>query len=236
MRIPAPPIRKIDGVMSRKAVVLVSGGLDSAVTLFYARKLGYACFAVTFDYGQRNRIETDSARKVAAAAGAHFHIVRLRFPWKASSLTDRNMAVPMNRTLSQIKSGIPSTYVPARNTVFLSIAASYAEAIAAERVFIGAHSEDSSGYPDCRPEYLRAFAEAVRLGTRSGLHGKLKLEYPLIKKTKRGIIELGRSLGVPFQLTRSCYQSGKRPCGGCDSCILRAAGFKAAGLKDPAMR
>jgi 7-cyano-7-deazaguanine synthase len=221
--------------MSKKAVVLVSGGLDSAVTLFYAKKLGYDCYAITLDYGQRNFLETDCARKVAAAAGAHFHIVRLRFPWKGSSLTDKNMALPLDRTLGQIESGIPSTYVPARNTIFLSIAVSYAEAIDAERVFIGAHSDDSSGYPDCRIEYLRAFSEAVRLGTRKGLEGKLKLEFPLIDKTKDEIVKLGKTLAVPFELTRSCYQGLKRPCGRCDSCILRAKGFSVAGLKDPAL-
>jgi 7-cyano-7-deazaguanine synthase len=221
--------------MRKKAVVLVSGGLDSAVTLFYARKLGYECFAVTFDYGQRNKPETDCARRIASAAGAHLHVVRLRFPWKGSSLTDKRMAIPLDRTMGQIESGIPSTYVPARNTVFLGIAASYAEAIGAERVFIGAHSEDSSGYPDCRPEYLKAFSEAVRLGTKNGLDGKLRLEYPLIDKAKDEIVKLGSSLGVPFGSTRSCYQGFKRPCGRCDSCILRAKGFRIAGLNDPAL-
>lgn len=221
--------------MLKKAVVLVSGGMDSAVTLFYARKLGYECFAITFDYGQRNVREIECARRVASEAGAHIHIVRLRFPWKGSSLTDKHMALPVHRTISRINSGIPSTYVPARNTVFMSIAASYAEAIGAERVFIGAHSEDSSGYPDCRPEYLEAFSKALRLGTKKGLEGKLKLGFPLVRKTKKGIIKLGRSLGVPFEYTRSCYQSFKKPCGECDSCVLRAKGFREAGLEDPAM-
>jgi 7-cyano-7-deazaguanine synthase len=166
-------------------------------------------------------------------AKAHFKVVRLKFPWKGSSLTDKKMALPVKRTIRNIVSGgIPSTYVPARNTVFLSIAASYAEAIGADRIFIGAHSEDSSGYPDCRREYLKKFAGAIRLGTKRGLEGKLSVEFPLINKTKSGIIKLGVSLGVPFEFTRSCYKGGVKPCGECDSCILRAKGFKEAGVRD----
>jgi len=221
--------------MAKKAVVLLSGGLDSAVTLFYAVKNGYECFALTFDYGQRHKKEISGARKMAALAKAHFKTVSLKFPWKGSSLTDRKLALPMNRTVREIMSGIPSTYVPARNSIFLSIAASYAEAIGASRVFIGAHSEDSSGYPDCRRGYLEKFAEAIKLGTKTGTEGGLSIEFPLIDMTKSEIIKLGASLGVPFKATRSCYRGQRTPCGECDSCILRAKGFKEAGVNDPAL-
>ena len=222
--------------MAKKAVILLSGGLDSAVTLFLAARRGYECFAISFDYGQRHKTEIANAKHMASLAKAHFKVVNLRFPWKGSSLTDKKLALPVNRTVREIISrGIPSTYVPARNSIFLSIAASYAEAIGASKVFIGAHSEDSSGYPDCRKGYLKKFAEAIRLGTKRGTEGRLSVEFPLIDKTKRGIIKLGLSLNVPFEFTRSCYRGGSKPCGECDSCILRAKGFKEAGVKDPAL-
>lgn len=221
--------RKID----QKAVVLVSGGLDSAVTLYYAMANGYSCHCLNFDYGQRHSIEIVKARKIAGDAGAGFTSVSLPFSWKGSSLLDTGKRLPEHRTLSQISSGIPSTYVPARNTVFLSIAASFAEAIGASAVFIGAHSEDSSGYPDCRRVYLEAFDKAIRLGTKAGIEGRLRLEFPLIDKKKKEIIELGLSLGVPFEDAWSCYSGGERPCMKCDSCILRANGFKEAGAEDP---
>ena len=221
--------------MAKKAVVLLSGGLDSAVTLFYATNKGYECFALSFDYGQRHKSEIDRAKRIAAAAGAHFKTVKLALPWKGSSLTDTKLALPINRTIGEIKSGVPSTYVPARNTIFLSIAASYAEVIDARKIFIGAHSEDSSGYPDCRKDYLESFAKTIKLGTKSGVGGRLSLGFPLIDKTKSGIIKLGASLGVPFAITGSCYQGGRAPCGECDSCVLRAKGFKEAGMKDPAV-
>ncbi len=221
--------------MIKRAVVLLSGGLDSAVTLFYAKDKGYECFALSFDYGQRHDKETRRARKIASAAKARFKAVKMALPWKGSSLTDKKLAVPVNRTITQIKSGVPSTYVPARNTIFLGIAASYAEVIGARKIFIGAHSEDSGGYPDCRKDYLKAFDKAIKLGTKRGCEGKLSLGFPLINKSKRGIIELGVSLGVPFKFTRSCYSGGLRPCGKCDSCVLRAKGFKEAGIKDPAL-
>lgn len=222
--------------MAKKAVVLLSGGLDSAVTLFLAVRRGYECFALSFDYGQRHNKEIARAKQIAALARAHFKTVSLKLPWKGSSLTDKKLAIPVNRTVREIKArGIPSTYVPARNSIFLSIAASYAEAIGAGRIFIGAHSEDSSGYPDCRIGYLKKFAEAIHLGTKRGTEGKLSVEFPLIEKTKGGIIKLGASLGVPFEFTRSCYRGGAKPCGECDSCILRAKGFKDAGVSDPAI-
>jgi len=213
----------------------LSGGLDSAVTLFYAIDKGYDCFALSFDYGQRHNKEIILARAIASAAKTQFKTVKLVLPWKGSSLTDKKLAIPVNRTMGQIKSGVPSTYVPARNTIFLSIAASYAEVIGARKIFIGAHSEDSSGYPDCRLDYLKAFDKTIKLGTKSGREGKLSLGFPLINRNKSGIIKLGVSLGVPFKFTRSCYEGVVRPCGKCDSCILRAKGFKKAGVNDPAL-
>jgi 7-cyano-7-deazaguanine synthase len=222
--------------MKEKAVVLLSGGLDSAVTLYMAGKAGYDCRCLVFDYGQRHKKELALAKKIARAAGADITVVKLDFPWKGSSLTDRKEKLPLRRSLGAIKSsGVPSTYVPARNTVFLSVAASFAEAIGARAIFIGAHSQDSSGYPDCRKEYLDAFALALRLGTKAGLEGQLKLKFPLIKRSKADIIRTGASLGVPFGLTWSCYAGEKEPCDSCDSCVLRAKGFKEAGLADPAL-
>ncbi len=218
----------------KRAVVLLSGGLDSAVTLYVARAKGYIPYALVIDYGQRHKRELESAKRLARECGASIKILKLGFPWKGSSLLDSNAKIPTGRSISRIKAlGIPSTYVPARNTVFLSLASSYAEAINASAVFIGAHIEDSSGYPDCRPEYLRAFSRVLRLGTRRGLEKRLKLEYPLISKSKAAIIRLGRSLGVPFKYTWSCYAGLSKPCGKCDSCVLRAGGFKELGLKDP---
>ena len=217
-----------------KAVVLLSGGLDSAVTLFFAKSKGYECHCLNFDYGQRHGIEMRMAKRLSRFAGAELKTVKLSLPWGGSSLLDKNIALPSGRRPNVIKrSGIPSTYVPARNTIFLSMAASYAEAIGADVIFIGAHSEDSSGYPDCRKEYLKAFDRVIKIGTKRGLEGRLKLEFPLIGMGKKDIIKLGDSLGVPFQYTSSCYRGAKKPCGRCDSCILREKGFREAALKDP---
>ncbi|MCM8760686.1 MAG: 7-cyano-7-deazaguanine synthase QueC [Candidatus Omnitrophica bacterium] len=217
----------------KKAIILLSGGLDSAVTLYYAMREGYQCYCLAFDYGQRHAVEMAFARKIASKAGVPLKIVSLRLPWKGSSLVDDRMPLPVDRTLRAISKGIPSTYVPARNKMFISIAASYAEAIGAYAIFIGAHFQDSSGYPDCRIEFLKAKDKAIRLGTKRGLENKLRLEFPLIRKNKSQIIRLGAKLGVPFGYTWSCYSGGRYPCGRCDSCILRAKGFDEAGLKDP---
>jgi len=218
---------------AKKAAVLLSGGLDSAVTLFYAKREGYDCHCLAFDYGQRHAREIAMARRLAAEAGATLETVKLPFTWKGSSLVDDTLDLPRRRPLAEIRSGVPTTYVPARNTVFLSIAASFAEAIGARAIFIGAHQEDASGYPDCRKEYLDAFDAVLRLGTKAGLEGRLELAAPLIGMNKRAIIELGASLGVSFGHTWSCYEGGVRPCGTCDSCILRAKGFEEAGIVDP---
>lgn len=218
----------------KKAVVLLSGGLDSAVTLFMARRRGYDCHCLIFDYGQRHKKEIESAKRIAAASRSGFKVEKIKLSWRGSSLLDNAAVLPMDRSPDQIKRrGIPSTYVPARNTIFLSVAASFAEAIGARAIFIGAHYEDSSGYPDCRREYLEAFRKVLRLGTKAGSKHELNLEFPLIEKSKSGIIAAGRRLKVPFRLTWSCYKGGKKPCKRCDSCVLRAGGFKAAGLEDP---
>jgi len=216
--------------MRRKAVILLSGGLDSAVTLYFAKKRGYECECLAFDYGQRHKRELAAARSIAKKACSRITVVKLDLPWKGSSLTDKRERLPLGRTAGKIKKlGIPSTYVPGRNSVFLSVAASFAEAIGAGEIFIGAHTEDSSGYPDCRAGYLKAFDKAIRLGTKAGLEGRLRLRFPLIDKTKSQIIMLGRSLGTPLELTWSCYKGGVSPCGRCDSCRLRTKGFREAG-------
>lgn len=217
-----------------KAVVLLSGGLDSAVTLYIAKKMGYDCHCLLMEYGQRHKKEIAGAKKIAKEAGAKTHVVKLDLPWKGSSLTDRSVSMPSGRTAGQIKRfGIPSTYVPSRNTIFLSIASSLAEEIGAGSIFIGAHNQDSSGYPDCRKDYLKAFNEAIKLGTKAGNEKKLSLRFPLVEKSKKDIINTGLKLGVPFELTWSCYSGTRSPCGTCDSCVLRAKGFKEAGIKDP---
>jgi 7-cyano-7-deazaguanine synthase len=223
--------------MKRDAVVLLSGGLDSAVTLFFAKSKGYACHCLVLDYGQRHKRELCAARKIASIAGADVKVVKLNLSWKGSSLLDKSVDLPLDRSPRSIQDGgIPSTYVPGRNTIFLSLAASYAEAVGAGDIFIGAHVQDSSGYPDCREKYLRAFDRVIKLGTKCGNEGHLRLKFPLIRKTKSRIIDLGRRLRVPFELTRSCYSAAANPCGRCDSCILRAKGFEEAGMADPAIK
>ncbi len=221
---------------SERAVILLSGGLDSATALYLARRQGYECHCLIMDYAQRHRKEVFAARRIAKAAGARFQIVRLEFPWKGSALTDMKIAVPSQRALFRIGRGIPPTYVPARNTVFLSLALGFSEAIGASRLFIGANALDFSGYPDCRPDYYRAFQRVARLGTKAGAEGKtIRVETPLIRMSKKEIIRLGRRLGVPYELTWSCYQGRRVPCGRCDSCILREKGFREAGWPDPSL-
>lgn len=216
-----------------RAVVLVSGGLDSATVLAMARGQGYDCHALSFDYGQRHRIELEAARRVAESLGAAAHrVVKLDIGWMGgSALTDASIAVP-----DQPSTGIPITYVPARNTVFLAIALGWAEVLDARDLFIGVNALDYSGYPDCRPEFIQAFQDLANLATRAGVEGGgFRVHAPLIQLRKAEIIASGARLGVDYSLTLSCYDpdSEGRACGVCDSCRLRAEGFSAAGMPDP---
>jgi len=208
----------------KKAVVLLSGGMDSAVTLFIAKRSGYKTSCLTFDYGQRHKKEILFAGKLAKAAKSQRITLKISLPWKKSALLDKNIKVPENRNISG-KEKIPATYVPARNTIFLSFALSYAEAIGANAVFIGANAVDFSGYPDCRPEYYKVFNKLFKKATK--LKG-IKIVAPLLYKTKEEVVKLGRQLGVDFNLTWSCYKGGRKPCGVCDACRLRKKGFQTA--------
>lgn len=221
--------------MTKKAVVLVSGGLDSATVLAMAKEQGYSCYALSMDYGQRHRIELDRARKVALANGAAEHrVVRIDIGnFGGSALTDQELAVPTEES-----NEIPITYVPARNTVFLSVALGWAEVLGAQAIFIGANAVDYSGYPDCRPEYIAAFQAMANLATKTGVNGEtIRIEAPIINLTKSEIIKAGLSLGVDYSNTISCYnpRTDGKVCGECDSCRIRAAGFATAGIPDPAL-
>jgi 7-cyano-7-deazaguanine synthase len=221
---------------SQLAVVLLSGGLDSATTLFLAKKQGYEPHAIIFDYQQRHRKEVHAAIKIARLAKTPATLVRTRLPWGGSALLDAKTRLPAKRSLAAIGRGIPSTYVPARNTLFLSYALSCAEALGANAIFIGANALDYSGYPDCRPVYYKAFGKLARVATKAGVSGrKIQIKTPMLYKSKAQIIRMGKRLGVPFHSTWSCYSGRKTPCGDCDSCILRSKGFAEAGLKDPAV-
>lgn len=223
-----------------KAVVLLSGGLDSATALAMARSEGFRPFALSFRYGQRHAVELDAARRVANALGAEHHVVvdiDLR-QFGGSALTS-DVAVPKGRTAEEMTADIPVTYVPARNTIFLSFALAWAETLNAADVFIGVNALDYSGYPDCRPEYIGAYEQMANLATKAGVEGRqrLRIHTPLIDLTKAQIIERGLALGVDYGLTHSCYDpdAGGRPCGSCDSCLLRAKGFAEAGVPDSAL-
>ena len=217
----------------KKCVVLLSGGLDSAVTLFEAKRQGFDVNCLIFNYGQRHCKEIEQAKKIARSARCSYKMLKIALPWKGSALVDKNVALPKNSRIDPNK--IPSTYVPARNIIFLSFAASFAEAIRAHTIFIGANAIDYSGYPDCRPEFFEAFSEALKKGLKTGVKGKrIKIITPLIRKTKSQIISMGKKLDAPLHLTWSCYKGGKRPCGTCDSCKLREKGFAALKMGDPA--
>ena len=219
------------------AVVLLSGGLDSATAAAWAQQEGYCLAALSLDYGQRHRVELEAARCIAASLGITDHVV-LPIDLSAfggSALTDMSIAVPKGRSPEAMAAGIPATYVPARNTVFLSLALAMAETRGAEAIVLGVNAIDYSGYPDCRPEYLDAFRSLARLATKAGVAGQpLEILAPLVSLTKAEIIRLGLELGVDYGLTTSCYDPDPagRPCGECDSCRLRAAGFAAAGAVD----
>lgn len=239
-----------------KAVILLSGGLDSSTVLYQAKAEGLDCYALSFDYQQRHRQELGAAYKIAASVGVIAHQCvefDLRL-WGGSALTDNSISLPQDRALDEMASHIPVTYVPARNTIFLSFALAYAEAIAAEQVHIGVNQLDYSGYPDCRPDYIDAMAKVFQLGTKQGREGApIQIKTPLINLSKADIIQWGTELGVPWEHTWSCYSDGRwgedgpredgqdkdhqktlpMACGQCDSCHLRLAAFQTLGLKDP---
>ena len=222
----------------KKAVVLLSGGLDSTTALAIAKSESYSIYAMSFRYGQRHAIELESARRVAAAFGVDQHlIVDIDLRLIGGSALTADIEVPKQRSTGEMSVGIPVTYVPARNTIFLSFALAFAETINAADIFIGVNALDYSGYPDCRPEYIAAFEQMANLATKAGVEGtmKLKIHTPLIAMSKAEIIKAGLSLGVDYALTHSCYDPTPEglACGRCDSCLLRLKGFAEAGASDP---
>ncbi|MDQ0770258.1 7-cyano-7-deazaguanine synthase [Pseudarthrobacter defluvii] len=223
--------------MTRKAIVLLSGGLDSTTVLAHAKSIGFDPYALSFRYGQRHAVELAAAKRVAEAQGVADHVVcdiDLRV-FGGSALTS-DVEVPKHSSVDQVEENIPITYVPARNTVFLSFALAYAEVVGATDIFIGVNALDYSGYPDCRPEFIKAFESMANLATRAGVEGgAITIHTPLMDKTKGEIVQMGLALGVDYSLTSSCYdpdESG-RSCGHCDSCLLRLKGFAEAGSSDP---
>jgi 7-cyano-7-deazaguanine synthase len=222
----------------KKAVCLLSGGLDSSTCLALARRDDFDCYALSFDYGQRHRIELDCAAKVAASLGAaERRVVRFDLRQFGHSALTSDVAVPKGRSAESMAAGIPVTYVPARNTIFLSFALAWAETLEASDIFIGVNALDYSGYPDCRPEYIEAFERMANLATKAAVEGRTRIHIhtPLILLSKAQIVKLAAGLGLDFRLTHSCYDpdGSGRPCGACDSCILRRKGFEEAGLADP---
>jgi 7-cyano-7-deazaguanine synthase len=220
-----------------KAVCLLSGGLDSSTCLALARRDGYECYALSFDYGQRHRVELEAAARVAQALGAARHVVaRIDLRQIGHSALTGDLAVPKGRSAQDMSHGIPVTYVPARNTIFLSMALAWAEVLEAPNIFIGVNALDYSGYPDCRPEYVEAFERMANLATKASVEGSLcvRIHTPLIHLSKAEIVKLGRELGLNFGLTHSCYDpdAAGLPCGQCDSCLLRRKGFEEAGIAD----
>jgi 7-cyano-7-deazaguanine synthase len=223
---------------NKKAVILLSGGLDSTTALAIARAAGHQLYAISFRYGQRHSIEIESASRVAKTMNVEKHLI-VDFDMRAiggSALTDQ-IEVPKERASEEIASGIPVTYVPARNTIFLSFALAWAEVLGVQDIFIGVNALDYSGYPDCRPEYIEAFERMANLATKAGVEGglRLKIHTPLIAMTKAEIIRTGLTLGVDYSLTHSCYDPSpdRLSCGKCDSCLLRLKGFAEAGARDP---
>jgi len=216
----------------KKAVVLLSGGVDSSTTLYWAKSRGYKCFCLAFDYGQRHKKEIKSARAIARKTECLLYVIKINLPRKGSSLFRNSEKIPSPKSLAEIKSRIPSTYVPSRNTIFLSVALNYAETIGARAIFIGANAVDFSGYPDCRPQYYRAFRKLAKLGTKCGIEGKpINIFTPLVNMNKAQIIRLAARLRVPLDLTWSCYAGDKKPCNKCDACLLRKKGFTEAGIR-----
>jgi len=225
----------------RKAVCLLSGGLDSSTCLALARREGFDCYALSFDYGQRHRVELACAARLAASLGAREHrIVSFDLRQFGHSALTSDMAVPKGRSTVEMGQEIPVTYVPARNTIFLSFALAWAEILESSDIFIGVNALDYSGYPDCRPEFTEAFERMANLATKAAVEGRttVVIHTPLIQLTKAGIVSLAAELGLDFRLTHSCYDpdvSG-RPCGACDSCLLRQKGFEEVGIADPLLK
>jgi len=227
----------VSSLSPKPAVCLLSGGLDSATCLAFARREGYACYALSFDYGQRHKVELEAARRVADNIGVSQHLVaKIGLDAFGGSALTSDIAVPKARSAGEMGQGIPITYVPARNTIFLSFALAWAEVLSAADVFIGVNALDYSGYPDCRPEYIEAYERMANLATRAGVEGstRLKIHAPLMHLNKAQIVKLGAELGLPFGLTHSCYDPAPdgRPCGQCDACLLRRKGFEEAGIED----
>ncbi len=223
----------------RVAVVLVSGGLDSATTLAIAKQEGFTPYALSFRYGQRHAVELASAQQICAKSGVGEHrTIEIDLRQFGGSALTSDLAVPKQRTPADMGADIPITYVPARNTIFLAYALAWAEVLEARDIFIGVNALDYSGYPDCRPEFIQAFEHLANLATRAGVEGgaPIRIHTPLIHKTKSQIIAWGRDLGVDYALTTSCYDpdASGRACGTCDSCVLRLRGFAELGLSDPA--
>jgi len=223
-----------------KAVCLLSGGVDSATAAAVARRDGFETYALSFDYSQRHRVELEAAGRVAAQLGVRDHkVLKIDLRAFGGSALTADLDVPKSRRRDEMETGIPITYVPARNTVFLSLALAWAEVLGAYDIFIGVNAVDYSGYPDCRPDFIRAFEEVANLATRAGIEHQgrpegFRIHTPLIQLTKGGIIRLGLELGVDFSLSHSCYDpDGRKACGLCDSCLIRRAGFAEAGVEDP---
>jgi 7-cyano-7-deazaguanine synthase len=220
-----------------KAICLLSGGLDSATCLALARRDGYACYALSFDYGQRHKVELEAAARVARSLGAERHqVVEIGLDKFGGSALTADFAVPKARSLEAMSEAIPLTYVPARNTIFLSLALAWAEVLESSDIFIGVNALDYSGYPDCRPEFIEAYERMANLATKAGVEDRtrLRIHTPLIRLSKAEIIRLAAELGVPFALTHSCYdpRPDGSPCGECDACLLRRKGFAEVGIED----
>ena len=220
-----------------KAVCLLSGGLDSSTCLAFATREGYDCYALSFDYGQRHRVELEAAARVAVRLGAREHkVMRIGLESFGGSALTADLAVPKARSTAEMGNGIPITYVPARNTIFLSFAMAWAEVLESSDIFIGVNALDYSGYPDCRPEFIEAYERMANLATKAGVEGRthLRIHTPLMELNKAQIVLLARDLGLDSSLTHSCYdpQPDGRPCGQCDACLLRRKGFEEAGVED----
>ena len=215
--------------MKQKAIVLFSSGLDSTTVLYYAMSKGYDCHCLIFDYGQKHSKEVNNAKNFAKSLKLKYHVVKTSIPWDTSSLINKNKKIPEHK---QIKEGfVPSTYVPGRNTIFLSYAISYAETIKAKKIFLGINAVDFSSYPDCTPQYLKSMQKVMK-----ALNNGIEICAPIEKYSKSQIIKLGTKLKVPYEKTWSCYNGKNKPCGKCDSCKLRDKGFKEAGIDDPSLK